>query len=250
MQTPFDATGLGLTRAQGAVLAGVATQGSSTAVYLSGQLRLSAEAVSRALSALVDMGLVDRGAGRPRPLTLSRQVEDGLSRLRAGLVEEQRRQRQAFDAAAQAVKAAQQASAHGPKPTTGLIPSQPVPINPNVDLVGRQESWDEVLTRASPVFGSRGWLAMAKGLGIQARLLLIGDPPKASVVRGVARLGHELRMTDHDLPLLMIADGKRVRVEVNARGARRSGWSEDPRHVAFAQSAFDVAWETAHELTG
>src|SRR3954452_23443899 len=152
MQTPFDATGLGLTSAQGAVLAGIAAQGSSTAVYLSGQLRLSAEAVSRAISALVDMGLVERGRGRPRPLTLSGQVEDGLTRLRAGLVEEQRKQRRAFDAAAQAVLAAQDASEHGPKPVTGLVPSQPVPVNPNVDLIGRRESWDEVLTRASPVF--------------------------------------------------------------------------------------------------
>ena len=248
MRAEFDATGLGLTNAQAAVLAGIATQGTSTAVFLSGQLRLSAEAVSRAVSALVDMGLVERGIGRPRPLTLSGQAPDGLARLRSGLLDEQRRQRQAFDAAARNVAAAAAAAEHGPAPATGLVPSQPVPANANLDLIGRRESWDEVLTRESPVFGSRGWLVRAQGLGIHARLLLVGPPPRASVVRGVARLGHELRVTDRDLPALMISDGKRVRVELNVRNARRHGWSEDPRHLALARVAFEEAWAAASEI--
>ena len=247
METPFDATGLGLTSAQAAVLAGIATQGVTTAVHLSGRLRLSAEAVSRAVTALADFGLVQRGAGRPRPLTLSPRAGDGLARLRADLLERHRQQRTAFDAAAEAVRAARTAAADGPRPSTGLVPSRPVTANPNIDLVERTTSWDEVLTQHSPVFGSRGWLVRAQQLGIHARLLLVGDPPRPSVVRGVRRLGHQLRTTDSDLPALMISDGKRVRVEVIAGQARRHGWSEDPRHVALAQSAFDVAWHAAVE---
>lgn len=250
MQTPFDATGLGLTNAQAAVLAGIASQGVSTAVHLSGRLRLCAEAVSRSVSALVDMGLVQRGAGRPRPLTLSPQVEDGLTRLRATLMDEQQAQRTRFDAAAKAVITARAAAEHGPTPTSGLVPSHPVTANPNIDLLDRTKSWDEVLTRESPVFGSRGWLVRAKQLGIPARLLLVGPPPRPAVVRGVKRLGHELRMAQNDLPALMISDGRRIRVEVIAKGARRHGWSEDPRHVALAQSAFDVGWEAAREPPG
>ena len=248
MQAPFDASGLGFTNAQATVLAGIAVQGMTTAVYLSGQLRLSAEAVSRAVTALVDMGLVERRVGRPRPLVLGPQVDDGLNRLRAGLLAEQERQRLAFDAAAAAVRRARDAAEHGPAPASGLVPSQPVTANPNIDLVDRWTSWDEVLTRESPVFGSRGWLLRAKDLSIHARLLLVGEPPRPSVVRGVARFGHHLRMTDTDLPALMISDGRRARVEINARGVRRHGWTEDPRHVALAQAAFDVAWDQATDV--
>ena len=248
MQSPFDATGLGLTNAQAAVLAGITTQGSTNAVFLSGQLRLSAESVSRAVAALVDMGLVERGLGRPRPLALGPQADDGLTRLRAGLLAEQLRQRKEFDAAAKAVRAARDAGAHGPAPASGLVPSQPVPANPNIDLLGRRTSWDEVLTRESPIFGSRGWLLLAKDLGIHARLLLVGEPPRPSVVRGVARFGHHLRRTDTDIPALMISDGRRARVELNASGVRRHGWTEDPRHVALAQAAFDQAWEQAQDV--
>ena len=248
MQAPIDVSGLGLSNAQAAVLAGIATQGESTAVYLSGQLRLSAESVSRAVAALVDMGLVERGVGRPRPLRLSPQLEDAVLRLRVGMRADHERQRKQFAAAAGALQQAREAAEHGPGPASGLVPSQPVRANPNVDLIGRRTSWDEVLTRASPVFGSRGWLLRAKHLGIHARLLLVGDPPRPSVVRGVRRFGHHLRMTDDDLPALMISDGRRVRVEVNARGARRHGWSEDPRHVVLAQAAFDQAWAQAREV--
>jgi hypothetical protein len=248
MQAPFDVSGLGLTSAQAAVLAGIAAQGVSTAVFLSGQLRLSAEAVSRAVAALVDMGLVERGLGRPRPLRVSPQLEDGLMRLRAGLRTQHERQRKEFATAAGMLRQAREAAEHGPAPATGLVPSQPVLANPNVDLIDRRTSWDEVLTRSSPVFGSRGWLLRAKHLGIHARLLLVGQPPRPSVVRGVRRFGHHLRMTDDDLPALMISDGRRVRVEVNARGARRHGWSEDPRHVVLAQAAFEVAWGQAQEV--
>jgi DNA-binding MarR family transcriptional regulator len=248
MQAPFDLTGLGLTSAQAAVLAGIAAQGVSTAVYLCGHLRLSAEAVSRAVAALVDMGLVERGVGRPRPLRLSPQLEDALLRLRAGMRTDHERQRKTFAAAAGALQQAREAAELGPAPATGLVPSQPVTANPNIDLIGRRTSWDEVLNRQSPVFGSRGWLLRAKHLGIHARLLLVGEPPRPSVVRGVRRFGHHLRMTDDDLPALMISDGRRVRVEVNARGARRHGWSEDPRHVVLAQAAFDVAWAKAREV--
>jgi hypothetical protein len=247
MQSPFDVTGLGLTNAQAAVLAAIAAQGVSTAVHLSGKLRLSAEAVSRAVSALVDLGLVKRGSGRPRPLTLSPHLEDGLARLRADLVDGQQKTRAAFDAAARALKTARAGAANGPQPATGLVPSRPVTANPNIDLVDRTTSWDEVLTRESPVFGGRGWLVRAQLLGISARLLLVGEPPRPSVIRGVRKLGHQLRSTDRDLPALMISDGTQLRLEVIAANARRHGWSEDPRHVAFAQSAFDAAWEEAHE---
>jgi hypothetical protein len=194
------------------------------------------------------MGLVERRVGRPRPLVLSPHVDDGLDRLRLGLLAEQERRRRAFDAAAKAVRAAGAAAAHGPAPASGLVPSQPVPVNPNTDLVDRRTSWDEVLTRESPVFGTRGWLLRAKGLGIQARLLLVSEPPRPSVVRGVAQFGHQLRVTDTDLPALMISDGRRARVEVNAHGVRRHGWTEDPRHVALVQAAFDVAWAEAREV--
>jgi hypothetical protein len=248
MQSPYDASGHGLTRAQAAVLAGISTQGVTTAVYLSGQLRLSAESVSRAVRALIDMGLIGQGVGRPKPLFLGPQVDDGLSRLRADLLAEQVRHRQAFDAAATAVRDARAAAEHGPAPASGLVPSQPVTANPNIDLVDRCTSWDEVLTRESPVFGSRGWLLRAKDLGIHARLLLVGEPPRPSVVRGVARFGHLLRVTETDLPALMISDGRRARVEINARGVRRHGWTEDPRHVTLVQAAFDLAWDAAREV--
>ena len=245
MRIPFDVTGLGLTRAQACVLAGIAEQGDSTAVHLSGRLRLSAEAVSRAVSALVDMGLVQRGQGRPRPLALGPQLDDGLQRLRAGLLEEQRRARADFDGAARRLKEADVAAAGGPVQSTGLVPTQPVPLMLARDLFPMRETWDEILTRESPVFGSRHWLLQAKERGISARLLVLGEPPRPSVVRGVIGFGHQLRLTEAALPRLLIVDSTRARVEILARNARRQGWTDDPRHLALATQAFETAWGEA-----
>ena len=246
MQAHFDVTGLGLTRAQAAVLAGIAADGVTTAVHLCGQLRLSAEAVSRAVTALVDMGLVTRDRRqRPCPLTLAPGIDEGLQRLRAGIVEHQRRTRKAFDDAAKDLLAARAEAADGPAPLTGLVPSQPVPMALYRDLFPMREAWDEILTADSPIFGSRHWLWQAQARGVSARLLVIGALPRPSIVRGVVRLGHQLRSTEAALPRLMIVDGTRARVEVIARNARRQGWTEDPRHLVLAAQAFETAWEAA-----
>lgn len=101
-------------------------------------------------------------------------------------------------------------------------------------------SYDEVCRADSGTVLFGGTLAHRY---MRRRVIVLGQPPAARGAH-MLRRGVELRTTQERLPVLLIADALRARVEIAADGrSGRGGWTHDPAQVRALQQLFTLWWE-------
>lgn len=223
-----------------AVLAVLGDEGWTTSVALAARLGITRSVVSQAVHVLVEMGLVERRRGRrPAPLRLHPESGAVLDRRLHELTERREDAAERADRAATWLRAAVVRAAAGPAPVHQLDPAG---APPDWRLETCRTSYDEVCRPDSPSILFSGRLSRRS---VRRRLLVTGSPPDA---RGqwLTGRGVELRVTEHQLPRLLVADGVRARVEVSVDGrGPRKGWTHDGAQVEALQRLFELWWAEA-----
>lgn len=236
-----DLTALGLPGLPARVLACVAEESWTTSVALAGRLGVSRSQVSAALDVLTERGLVQRTTGqRPAPVRLAAGLDETLTATLSQQAERRRVESRMAEAAAEHLRRAHEVASSRPAPMTSLDPLGPAQ---EVRLVGALRTYDEVCRADGPtmLFGQP---LVGRRL-IERRILVLGEPP-ADRRRWMERKQIPLRTTEAPLPMLLVVDRCRARVELSAEGrASRTGWTTDAAQVAAALRLFDLWWEEA-----
>lgn len=232
---------LGLSPRQATVLAALGEEADTTGAALAGLTGLSRPQVSEALQALEQHGLVTVWREqRPHVVSLTTDPGEGLDRLLREADQERRRAAALADQAACAVRdrAARLAAAPRARPRRRLSGAGP---GADHDLLVAQRAYDEVTRPDSTT--------VRYGVGLQRqgtvrRLLVLGTLPPRDRVHWLAR-GVQVREATGELPVLVVVDGVRARVEVGTASPGRTAWTFDPPQVRALQQLFALWWAAA-----
>lgn len=121
----------------------------------------------------------------------------------------------------------------------------PAGAPPGYRLATSRKTHDEVsrVDGDSVLFG-----AAVSRRQVRRRLLVLGEPPEERV-RTRLDWGVELRTTSELLPVLLVIDDERARVEVSADGrASRTACTHDPAQVAALARLFHQWWQEAQPV--
>lgn len=234
-----DLRALGLPVQATDVLACLGGEGWTTSVALAAQLEVSRSVICRAVDVLVEAGLVERSRGRrPAPLRLHPDVglvlAERLRDLAARRVDDAKR----AERAAEWVREAAITATQRPAPVHELDPAGPPD---RVRLRTCRETYDEVArpNSMSVLFGGD----MTRMRTVRRRILVSGTLP-AERGRWLHGRGVELRVTEELLPVLLLADGVRARVEVSVDGrGGQTAWTHDALQVAALRRLFALWWK-------
>lgn len=235
---------LGLTPAQAQVLDAVSRDGDTTAAALAASTGLRRPQVSEALQVLEELGLISRNhRERPQPVSLGTGVGPALN----GLLEhldrqrDQERDREADRAQRAGALLRQRAEDLGHRPRAYLRRLTGAGPGADWDLLRPRRSYDEV---ARPQGNTVHFGSHLKPSPARRRLLVVGAVPEYRRAVLLSR-GVELRSTDTALPMLVVVDGTRGRVEIGTIASGSTAWTFDPAQVAALQSLFETWWDAA-----
>lgn len=240
-EDPAPLRSLGLSSRQAAVLQAVCREADTTAAALAALTGLGRPQVSEALQWLELHGLVEITRLR-RPHLVSLVADPGPAL--AGLLhrcqgERERAGRQADAAAAQVRRRAallsQAPRAQQRRRLPGAGPGA------DHDLLVARHTYDEVARTDSTTVRYGAQLHPSTAT---RRLLVLGDPWEQLRRRWAAK-GVAVRFTHAELPVLVVADGARARVEVGVSAPGRTGWTFDRAQVGALQQLFELWWTAA-----
>lgn len=233
---------LGLSSQQARVLRALGDQADSTPASLAALSGLTRPQVSLALQRLEQNGLVEvHRTGRPHLVSLVTDVEPVLEQLlrqaAAGRAEQASRADQAAD------ELRRWAAAVERSPRACAPRRRPPGVGPGADhdLLVAQQSYDEVarLDGATVRYG-----VPLRRRGTARRLLVLGAPTQAAIRQWQAD-GAEVRCTDQELPVLVVVDRVRARVEVPTSAVGRTGWTFDRLQTSALLQLFELWWSGA-----
>jgi sugar-specific transcriptional regulator TrmB len=207
---------LGFSARQAAVLAAVCREADTTAGDLAAATGLSRPQVSEALRRLEHDGLVEvHRLQRPFLVSLAHGIDAAVEALLDGCARGRERER------------------HRAEQAAGALRRQAAEI--------ARETYEEVArpNGTSVLFGAH--LARSRA---DRRVLVVGRPPEERrhvlVSRGVA-----VRSVERPLPVLVVVDGVRARVEVGTLFPGCTGWTFDRPQVEALQQLFALWWDAA-----
>lgn len=224
---------LGLKDLEARVLNCIVREEETSQVALASALSTNAPAISAAIHGLLDHRLIQRTQGRrPALVFLHEDAAEAFDALR-----DRAAQRDADVAAAVAetekalLKAVQRRQQRG-RPVFELLPARPLE---RPKIFWATSTHDEVVTpdRRPPC-----------QLAGRARLLLTSPADLEQVVRSLPPLS-EARVTQEDLPAVMILDGDRVGLRVSTPRGISTGWTVNRLHVRIAEDLFEQWWSNA-----
>ncbi len=193
---------------------------------------------------LEDLGLIGRcHRERPQPVSLGTEVGPALTGLLEHLDRQRDRQRdREADRARRAgalLRTRAQDLEHRPRAylrrLTGSGPGA------DWDLLRSRRSCDEV---ARPEGNAVQFGAHLQPSPSRRRLLVVGAIGEYRRTVLLSR-GVEVRTTCTALPMLVVVDGVRARVEIGTTASGSTAWTFDPAQVAALQSLFDTWWHSA-----
>jgi DNA-binding MarR family transcriptional regulator len=232
---------LGLSGPEAAVLVALGREGDSTAAALAALTGLRRPQVSAAVQRLEQVGLVEVVRNRrPHPLRLAPDPGRPVAGLLRALESDRQQASRRADEAAellrrQAAALARQPRARPLRRLTGVGPGA------DHDLLVARRTYDEValadsatVRRGVPLYPSRA----------VRRLLVVGEPPDERRRWWVSK-GVDVRSSSAELPLLVVVDGGRARVEVGTTAPGRTAWTFDRAQVQALQQLFELWWLAA-----
>jgi hypothetical protein len=238
--TSPDLAALGLPPQATQVLVLLGEEGWTTSVALAAQLGVSRSLVCKAVDVLVEVGLVTRTGGRkPAPLRLHPDVDLILSARLRELEAGRRADAERAERAAQWVRRAGARGATQPAPVHLLDPAG---APPDYRLASCRTTYDEVcrVDGTTVLIG-----ASLTRRQVRRRVLVLGEPALHRA-RWMLEWGVQLRTSSEQLPVLLLVDDVRARVEVSADGrAGRTAWTHDAAQVAALRQLFHLWWDAA-----